>query len=81
MQTVLLFVVTGLIAWQGMTSVKLSESSARQDERIQHLTMQVTEIHRELREQRNAYVPRAEVERNFDELRERIRALELRSEP
>lgn len=84
-QTLLLAIVAGLIGWQGMTTLKLSESSARQDERIVNLTHQVSEIHRELRDQRDNYVTLNEFERRMSEqrsetstLRDRVRTLEER---
>lgn len=78
LQTLLLTIVAGLIAWQGVTSLKLSESSARQDERIAYLTEQVREIHRELREQRAVYVTRGEFERRTDAQDDRLDGIDGR---
>lgn len=75
LQTLLLTVVAGLIAWQGVTTLKLTESTARQDERIVYLTEQVAEIHRELREQRVLFINRGEFERRMDGQDAVIRAM------
>ncbi|QJQ93927.1 MULTISPECIES: hypothetical protein [Halomonadaceae] len=83
LQTMLLAIATMLIGWQGVTTFNLSQTSARQDERIVHLTQQVSEIHRELRDQRDNYVTFNEADRRFrehrhelDAINSRVRALE-----
>lgn len=68
-QTLLLTVVAGLIAWQGVTTLKLIETSTRQDERITYLVQQVGDMHAEMRRQRDDYVTRAEFERRLGEFR------------
>lgn len=85
LQTFLLFVVSGLIGWQGLTTLSLLEASARQDERILNLTQQVAELHREWREQRDSNVSLTEFERRMGEhqreinsIRDRVRTLEER---
>ncbi len=85
LQSFLLSVVTLLVAWQGYTTFELSKSSARQDERILYLTQQVTELHREWREQRDNNVSLNEFERRMGEhqreinsIRDRVRTLEER---
>lgn len=87
LQTLLLTLVAGLIAWQGVTTLKLTEASARQDERLIGLTDKVTELQKDLREFSTSYYPKADAEREFGDiksdissLRERVTVLEGKSQ-
>ncbi|MBZ5489158.1 hypothetical protein HW452_16685 [Halomonas aquamarina] len=77
-QTLLLTLVAGLIAWQGMTTLKLSESSARQDERVSHLIGLTEQLRQDLRAMDSQYLPRREAEMHRNETRSKLDALESR---
>lgn len=78
MQTLLLAVVAGLIAWQGVTTLKLSESSARQDERVAHLISLTEHLRQDLRDMDSLHLPRREAEMYRNETHNRIDQLESR---
>lgn len=85
LQTLLLTLVAGLITWQGVTTLKLTEGSARQDERIINLTAQVAQLRGDLRDWNNRFYLKADAERELGDidadlgnLRDRVSALEER---
>ncbi|WP_289105734.1 hypothetical protein [uncultured Halomonas sp.] len=78
MQTLLLTLVAGLIAWQGMTSMKLIETSARQDERISQLIALTEQLRADLREVGNDYMTINDAAMYRDQINSRIDALGAR---
>lgn len=77
-QTLLLAVVAGLIGWQGITTLKLSESSARQDERVTHLITLTEQLRQDLRNMDSQYLTRREAEMHRNENRSKLDLLESR---
>lgn len=82
-QSTMLFLISGLIAWQGVTTLKLSESSARQDERVGHLISLTEQLRQDLRDMDTQYLPRREAEmyrneqrNNYEQLEGRVSRLE-----
>jgi len=78
LQTLLLAVVAGLIGWQGVTTLKLSESSARQDERVTHLITLTEQLRQDLRNMDSQFLTRREAEVHRNETRSKIEILESR---
>lgn len=77
-QSIVLFLISGLIAWQGVTTLKLSESSARQDERDTHLIKLTEQLRQDLRNIDSQYISRREAEMHGNESRRKIEQLESR---
>lgn len=84
-QSFLLSVIIALAVWQGSTTFRLSEISARQDERVTHLINLTEQLRRDLRDMDATYLPRREAEiyrnetdRKLDELSVRVGRLESR---
>lgn len=84
-QSFLLSVIIALAVWQGSTTFRLSEISARQDERVTHLINLTEQLRQDLRDMDATYLPRREAEiyrnetdRKLDELSSRVDRLELR---
>lgn len=77
-QSIMLFLISGLIAWQGVTTLKLSESSARQDERVMHLISLTEQLRQDLRDMDSTYLPRREAEMYRNEQRNKYEQLESR---
>lgn len=77
-QSIMLFLISGLIAWQGVTTLKLSESSARQDERVTHLITLTEQLRQDLRNMESQYLSRREAEMYRNESRSKIEQLESR---
>lgn len=78
LQTLLLALVAGLISWQGFSTLKLTESSARQDERVMHLIALTEQLRQDLRNLDSQYVTRRESDINRSELRSKLETLETR---
>jgi hypothetical protein len=62
LQTLLLTLVAGLIAWSGMTTMKLVETQARQDERVSHLITLTESLRSEIRGMEDRYMSRSDAE-------------------
>lgn len=77
-QSIMLALISGLIAWQGVTTLKLSESSARQDERVAHLISLTEQLRQDLRDMDTQYLPRREAEMYRNEQRNKYEQLESR---
>jgi len=77
-QTILLAVVVGLISWQATTTLRLSDSSARQDERVTHLIMLTEQLRQDLRNLDAQYISRREAEMYRNETHGMIESLESR---
>lgn len=77
-QSIMLALISGLIAWQGITTLKLSESSARQDERVSHLISLTEQLRQDLRNMDSTYLPRREAEMYRNEQRNKFEQLESR---
>ena len=84
-QSMMLALISGLIAWQGVTTLKLSESSARQDERVVHLISLTEQLRQDIRDMDATYLPRREAEmyrnetdRKLNDLSSRVDRLEAR---
>ena len=84
-QSFLLSVIIALAVWQGSTTFRLSEISARQDERVTHLISLTEQLRQDLRNIDAAYLPRREAEmyrnetdRKLEELSNRVGRLEIR---
>lgn len=84
-QSFLMSVIIALAVWQGSTTLRLSEISARQDERVTHLINLTEQLRQELRDMDVTYLPRREAEmyrhetdRKLDELSNRVGRLEAR---
>ena len=84
-QSFLLSVIVALAVWQGSTTFRLSEISARQDERVTHLINLTEQLRQDLRDMDTTYLPRREAEiyrnetdRKLDELSVRVGRLESR---
>lgn len=77
-QSIMLFLISGLIAWQGVTTLRLSESSARQDERVAHLITLTEQLRQDLRNMDSQYLPRREAEMQRSETHRKIEHLESR---
>ena len=84
-QSFLLSVIIALAVWQGSTTFRLSEISARQDERVSHLINLTEQLRQDLRNMDATYLPRREAEiyrnetdRKLEELSNRVDRLELR---
>ncbi|QFT84954.1 hypothetical protein FIU88_08195 [Halomonas sp. THAF12] len=78
MQTLLLTLVAGLIAWQGVTTLKLIETSARQDERITQLITLTEQLRNDLRDADNQYMTIQDASLYRDQMNGRIDALTSR---
>lgn len=78
LQTLLLTLVAGLIAWQGVTTIKLTENAARQDEKVMHLISLTEQLRQDIRDMDSQYLPRREAEMQRSETRSRIDQLEGR---
>lgn len=77
-QSIMLALISGLITWQGVTTLKLSESSARQDERVAHLISLTEQLRQDLRDMDSQYLPRREAEMYRSEQRNKYEQLESR---
>lgn len=77
-QTLLLALVAGLISWQGYSTLRLNESSARQDERVTHLITLTEQMRQDLRNLDAQYISRREAEMHRNEIRGKIDLLESR---
>lgn len=78
LQSIMLALISGLIAWQGVSTLQLRESSARQDERVTHLINLTEQMRRDLRGIDSQYLPRREAEMYRNEQRARYEQLESR---
>lgn len=85
LQTLLLTLVAGLIAWQGVTTLKLTENAARQDEKVMHLIALTEQLRQDIRNMDADFLPRREAEMyrsetsmRLDELYQRVSRLEGR---
>ncbi|MBY5941151.1 hypothetical protein KUW00_09635 [Halomonas sp. DP5N14-9] len=78
MQTVLLALVVGLLAWSGNTTLTLIETSARQDERISQLIALTEQLRADLREVGNDYMTINDAAMYRDQINSRIDALGAR---
>ncbi|WP_134016831.1 hypothetical protein [Modicisalibacter xianhensis] len=83
LQTLLLTLVAGLIAWSGMTTMRLVETQARQDERVTHLITLTESLRNEIRGMEDRYMSRSDAEiyraqfsARMDGLDQRISVLE-----
>ncbi|MGK0545366.1 hypothetical protein ACSEE7_07660 [Halomonas cupida] len=77
-QTVLLALVVGLLAWSGNTTLTLIETSARQDERISQLITLTEQLRADLREVGNDYMTINDAAMYRDQINSRIDALGAR---
>ena len=77
-QTVLLALVVGLLAWSGNTTLTLIETSARQDERISQLIALTEQLRADLREVGNDYMTINDAAMYRDQINSRIDALGAR---
>lgn len=82
-QTVLLAMVIAVITWSGNTTLKLIETTARQDERITQLLELTEELRQELRDAGNRFMTidaadfyRQQVNGRLDALDDRVKRLE-----
>lgn len=82
-QTVLLALVVGVMGWSGSNTMKLSDNSARQDERIIHLIALTEQLRQDLRSidsqyitRREADIHRSDTRSKLEELGERVTRLE-----
>lgn len=78
LQTLLLTLVAGLIAWQGITTLKLTENAARQDEKVMHLIALTEQLRQDIRNMDSDYLPRREAEMYRSETAMRLDALDQR---
>lgn len=78
LQTLLLTLVAGLIAWQGVTTLKLIETSARQDERITQLLTMTEQLRNDLRDADSQYMTIQDASLYRDQMNGRIDALSSR---
>ena len=77
-QSIMLFLISGLIAWQGVTTLKLSESSARQDERVTHLISLTEQMQQALRDADSTYMSRRELQVHRNEIARELEQLDNR---
>lgn len=77
-QTVLLALVVGLLAWSGNTTLTLIETSARQDERISQLIALTEQLRADLREVGNDYMTINDAAMYRDQINSRIDSLGAR---
>lgn len=78
LQTLLLTLVAGLIAWQGMTTLELTETTARQDEKVMHLIALTEQLRQDIRDMDSDYLPRREAEMYRSETALRLETLDQR---
>ncbi|MDT8894198.1 hypothetical protein RSO41_05980 [Halomonas sp. I1] len=78
LQTLLLTLVAGLIAWQGITTLKLIETTARQDERISQLITMTEQLRNDLRDADSQYMTNHDARIYRDQLNSRIDDLDNR---
>lgn len=78
LQTLLLALVAGLISWQGYSTLRLNESSARQDERVSYLITLTEQLRQDMRNMDALYMPRREYEMYRNETRSKLDQLESR---
>lgn len=74
-QTVLLALVVGLLAWSGNTTMTLIETSARQDERISQLITLTENLRQDLRDTGNQFMTISDAQLYRDQMNSRIDAL------
>ena len=77
-QTLLLAIVVGLLAWSGNTTLRLIETTARQDERISTLITLTESLRRDLRETGDEFMTISEAQLNRDQMRGRIDSIDSR---
>lgn len=77
-QTVLLALVVGLLAWSGNTTMTLIETSARQDERITQLINLTEQLRNDLRAVGSEYMTISDAALYRDQLNSKIDSLSAR---
>ncbi|WP_275289164.1 hypothetical protein [Halomonas elongata] len=78
LQTLLLTLVAGLIAWQGVTTLKLIETTARQDERITQLITMTEQLRNDLKDADSQYMTNQDASLYRQQMNGRIDALDNR---
>ncbi|WP_417329184.1 hypothetical protein [Halomonas cupida] len=78
MQTIMLGLVIALLAWSGTTTLKLVETSARQDERITQLINITNELRDEMRDASSRYMTVNSASVYRQQLNSRIDSIDIR---
>lgn len=74
-QTILLFVLTGLCAWAGSTLVDSSKQNAATDAKLEYIVAQISTLQGDVKSLNSKYMPRADAEANFKSLTSDISSL------
>ncbi|WP_413616426.1 hypothetical protein MRB56_09165 [Halomonas cupida] len=77
-QTIMLGLVIALLAWSGTTTLKLVETSARQDERITQLINITNELRDEMRDASSRYMTVNSASVYRQQLNSRIDSIDIR---
>jgi len=77
-QTLLLAIVVGLLTWSSNTTLRLIETTARQDERISTLITLTESLRRDLRETGDEFMTISDAQLYRDQMRGRIDSIDSR---